>query len=302
MAYLMRRDGVNDSAASLDRIDAAGQHLLDIIHDVLSLSQIEAGRMNLEAPLDLAALCRGVLEVMATRRSARARLCATNSVICRPPAWRCRAPAPVAAQLPGQCGRSTESGSINLRCHEVSRSEAGHLIRFEVIDSGPGLSAEAQAQLFQPFHQVDNLSTWRMAAPAWAGHHPAAGPPDGGDAGCDSTPGAAVASGSPPSERRVKGIARRCRQYDDSTNCWYHTLLGATCLPAEDTVNREVIVALLEDRLLVVDVVEDGAAAVERVGERDYDLLLMDVPCRRWTDGRPPHPRHATGTLPIIAC
>ena len=50
----------------------------------------------------------------------------------------------------------TVSGSINLRCHEVSRSEAGHLIRFEVIDSGPGLSAEAQAQLFQPFHQVDD--------------------------------------------------------------------------------------------------------------------------------------------------
>jgi signal transduction histidine kinase len=33
----------------LDRIDAAGQHLLDIIHDSASLSQIEAGRMNLEA-------------------------------------------------------------------------------------------------------------------------------------------------------------------------------------------------------------------------------------------------------------
>ena len=49
-------------------------------------------------------------------------------------------------------------------------------------------------------------------------------------------------------------------------------------LLAEDNwVNREVIVELLEDRLLVADVVEDGAAAVERVGERDYDLVLMDV-------------------------
>ncbi len=65
----------------------------------------------------------------------------------------------------GNAVKFAESGSINLRCHEVSRSEAGHLIRFEVIDSGPGLSAEAQAQLFQPFHQVDNRPPGRMAAP-----------------------------------------------------------------------------------------------------------------------------------------
>ena len=38
-----------------------------------------------------------------------------------------------------------------------------------------------------------------------------------------------------------------------------------------------MVVELLEDQLLVVDVVEDGAAAVERVRERNYDLVLMDV-------------------------
>ena len=284
MAYLMRRDGVNDRQGErLDRIDAAGQHLLDIIHDVLSLSQIEAGRMNLEAkPLDLAALCRGVLEVMADEAQ-RKGLALRHEFGDLPPillgdAVRLRQSL---LNYLGNAVKFTESGSINLRCHEVSRSEAGHLIRFEVIDSGPGLTAEAQAQLFQPFHQVDNSSTrahggtglglviTRRLAQLM-----------GGDAGCDSTPGvgsrfwftAFLSAGEVASPGGAGSV-------DDSADeLLRHHFAGRNVLLAEDNwVNREVIVELLEDRLLVVDVVEDGAAAVERVGERDYDLVLMDV-------------------------
>ena len=284
MAYLMRRDGVNDRQGErLDRIDAAGQHLLDIIHDVLSLSQIEAGRMKLEAkPLDLVALCSGVLEVMADEAQ-RKGLALRHEFGDLPPtllgdAVRLRQSL---LNYLGNAVKFTESGSINLRCHEVSRSEAGHLIRFEVIDSGPGLSAEAQAQLFQPFHQVDNSST-RLHGGTGLGLVITRRLAQlmGGDAGCDSTPGggsrfwftAFLSAGEVASPGGAGSV-------DDSADeLLRHHFAGRNVLLAEDNwVNREVIVELLEDRLLVVDVVEDGAAAVERVGERDYDLVLMDV-------------------------
>jgi PAS domain S-box-containing protein len=284
MAYLLRRDGVSGKQSErLDRIDAAGQHLLEIIHDVLSLSQIEAGRMTLEAkPLDLSAVCSGALEVLADE--ARRKGLSLRHELGELPAGLLGDAVRLRQSLLNYLGNAvkfTEAGSVTLRCHEVSRSEDSHLIRFEVIDTGPGLSAEAQVQLFQAFHQGDNSSTrahggtglglviTRRLAQLM-----------GGDAGCDSTPGvgsrfwftACLADGElvhPATSGSVVNAADELLR---------HRFAGRSVLLAEDSwVNREVVVELLEDQLLVVDVVEDGAAAVERVRERNYDLVLMDV-------------------------
>ena len=193
MAYLMRRDGVSGKQRErLDRIDAAGQHLLDIIHDVLSLSQIEAGRMTLEAKsLDLSAVCKGALEVLADE--AQRKGLSLRHELGELPAGLLGDAVRLRQALLNYLGNAvkfTEAGSITLRCHEVSCNDGGHLIRFEVVDTGPGLTPEAQAQLFQAFHQVDNsptrahggtglglVITRRLAQLM------------GGDAGCDSTPG-----------------------------------------------------------------------------------------------------------------
>uniref|UniRef100_Q47J04 Virulence sensor protein BvgS n=1 Tax=Dechloromonas aromatica (strain RCB) TaxID=159087 RepID=Q47J04_DECAR len=284
MAYLMRRDGVSEKQGErLDRIDAAGQHLLEIIHDVLSLSQIEAGRMTLEAkPLDLSVVCTGALEVLADE--ARRKGLSLRQEFGELPVGLHGDAVRLRQSLLNYLGNAvkfTEAGSVVLRCHELSRNDSGHLIRFEVVDSGPGMSPESRTQLFQPFHQVDSSSTrvhggtglglviTRRLAQLM-----------GGDAGCDSTPGVGsrfwftvcLADGEPApnaSEGAVVNAANELLR---------HRFAGRSVLLAEDSwVNREVVVEMLEDQLLVVDVVENGVAAVERVRERDYDLVLMDV-------------------------
>ncbi len=284
MAYLMRRDGVSGKQRErLDRIDAAGQHLLDIIHDVLSLSQIEAGRMTLEAKsLDLSAVCKAALEVLADE--AQRKGLSLRHELGELPAGLLGDAVRLRQALLNYLGNAvkfTEAGSVTLRCHEVSCSDGGHLIRFEVADTGPGLSAEAQSQLFQAFHQVDNsptrahggtglglVITRRLAQLM------------GGDAGCDSTPGVGSRFWFTAclTEGEVVPPAMSGSAVNAPDELLRHRFAGCSVLLAEDSwVNREVVVELLEDQLLVVDVVEDGAAAVERVRERNYDLVLMDV-------------------------
>jgi CheY-like chemotaxis protein len=102
----------------------------------------------------------------------------------------------------------------------------------------------------------------------------------GGDAGCDSTPGVGsrfwftvcLSSGT-ESKELGEGATENAAE-----ELLRHRFAGRSVLLAEDNwVNREVVVELLEDQLLNVDVVEDGLAALERVAERNYDLVLMDV-------------------------
>lgn len=284
MAYLMRREGVSEKQAErLDRIDAAGKHLLEIIHDVLSLSQIEAGRMKLESkPLDLAAVCADALGVMAdeARRKGLRMMHEFGALPSGLQGDAIRLRQALINYL-GNAVKFTEAGGITLRCHEVSRSAAGHLIRFEVIDTGPGLSAAMQSQLFKPFQQADNSSTrthggtglglviTRRLAQLM-----------GGDAGCDSEPG--VGSRFWFTARLSSGAVQP-QENEGSVDNAPEALLrqrfaGRSVLLAEDNwVNREVVVELLEDQALTVDVVEDGLAAVELLSTRDYDLVLMDV-------------------------
>ncbi len=311
MAYLMRREGITERQADrLSRIDAAGQHLLDIIHDVLSLSQIEAGRMKLEAkPLDVREVCRSALGVV-TDEARRKGLVLGEEIGPLPEgllgdAVRLRQSL---LNFLGNAVKFTEAGSVTLRCTEVSGSDAGHLLRFEVIDTGPGLTPEARAELFQAFHQIDNSSTrahggtglglviTRRLAQLM-----------GGDAGCESAPGVGskfwftvcLAEGA------AEPVVDEGSAGNSADELLRHRFAGRSVLLVEDNwVNREVIVELLADQLLVVDVAEDGLAAVDKLRQQTYDLVLMDVQMPE-LDGLEATrriramPQHAT--LPIIA-
>jgi signal transduction histidine kinase/ActR/RegA family two-component response regulator len=285
MAYLMRREGVSDRQRErLEKIDGASRHLLDMIHDVLSLSQIEAGRLQLELkPVDPAAICAdaiGVLGEEARRKGLE--LCCE----CGPFPRRLRGdPTRLRQALLNYLGNAlkfTEQGSVTLRCREQDSDELGTLVRFEVIDTGSGLTPAVVDSLFQPFQQGDSsitrahggsglglVITRRLARLM------------GGDAGCESTPG----QGSRfwfsvrLAEADEEGGHLQAMAGSNSPEALLrHHFAGRSVLLVEDNwVNREVIVEMLADLLLVVDVAEDGGEAVSRLRDRCYDLVLMDV-------------------------
>jgi len=150
-----RGDDVHDH----DRVLRSARHLLQLINDVLDLAKIEAGKMTL-APTDWA-LKELVEDVVDTVRPLAA---AKNNRIT---VHLGDAPAQMRndsqklhqalLNLLSNAAKFTQDGDIALRC-----SAEGELVRFEVSDTGIGMSPEVVAKLFKPFEQGDAGATRRF--------------------------------------------------------------------------------------------------------------------------------------------
>ena len=158
-AALSQSDLDPEQADMLDVIVASGQLLLGIIDDILDLSKIEAGKLTLaEAPFDLAATIGQA--ALLFRQSAREKGLSLRVEIAPDLARRVMGDAmrlgQVLNNLMSNAIKFTERGEVAL----VARVE-GDAVDITVSDTGIGIPVEAQAQLFQPFVQVDGPARYR---------------------------------------------------------------------------------------------------------------------------------------------
>ncbi|MBU6374197.1 MAG: PAS domain-containing protein [Alphaproteobacteria bacterium] len=155
--------GHADRADDANRIRKAGLHLLDLINDVLDLSKIEAGRLDIKpAHTALQELLADVAETVAPSIRAGGNVLRFNAE---------QAPAGLTtdAKRLRQCllnllsnaAKFTRDGAIDVGV-EVVGEGAGAQLRFTVRDTGIGMSHEQQSRLFQPFVQADPSSTRRF--------------------------------------------------------------------------------------------------------------------------------------------
>ncbi|MHB8577250.1 MAG: GAF domain-containing sensor histidine kinase, partial [Dehalococcoidia bacterium] len=155
--------GQQEFLPDLDKINSAGKHLLSLINDILDLSKIEAGKVELflEA-FDVPALVREVQDVVRP-------LVAKNGnelrVDCAPDTGSMRADLTKLRQtllnLLSNAAKFTERGTIGLTVRREP-SPAGDWLTFAVSDTGIGMSEEQAEQLFQPFTQADASTTRRF--------------------------------------------------------------------------------------------------------------------------------------------
>lgn len=158
-----RDKGLQDLLPDIDRIETAGRHLLGVINDILDLSKIEAGRMDIYIEdIDVAALIREIQSMILPLAAKNGN---TLEVTCPPEIGRMRSDLTKVKQsilnLLGNSSKFTTGGRISLL---VSRSPAavGSNISFRVSDTGIGMSAEQTAKLFQAFTQADTTTTKRF--------------------------------------------------------------------------------------------------------------------------------------------
>ena len=164
-AHLMRRQGVAPAQAKqLDTIEACGRHLLGVINSILDISKIEAGRFDLEhQDFSIAELVQDVVPVI--NASAHAKGLQLSIQIAALPESVRGDRARLAQALVNYLANAikfTERGKIALRGSKLEETANGYLLRFEVADTGIGISPAEQALLFEPFSQADSSTTRRF--------------------------------------------------------------------------------------------------------------------------------------------
>jgi len=167
LAHLMRRDAVLPRQfEQLDKITDAAQHLLGIINDILDFSKIEAGKLALE---DHDFALESVFQSLHSLICDRAEVNGVEVITRIDPALpailrgdRLRL-GQILVNYANNAVKFTESGAITLRAwlleQSASGADGGVWVRFEVSDTGIGISQEQQSRLFQPFEQADVSTT-----------------------------------------------------------------------------------------------------------------------------------------------
>jgi PAS domain S-box-containing protein len=158
-AQLMLRDSTLSAEAktNLKIIGRSGEHLLSLINDVLDMSKIEAGRVDLSpATFNLSKLLEDLAAMFRLRAGAKAlRFEMTVDGESVPyivaDAGKMRQ---VLINLLGNAVKFTEFGGINLRVHLEERSAGQLWLSARVGDTGPGITNDDQRKLFEPFSQV----------------------------------------------------------------------------------------------------------------------------------------------------
>jgi signal transduction histidine kinase/DNA-binding response OmpR family regulator/ligand-binding sensor domain-containing protein len=150
-----RKERDAEDREGLDVIMKSGEHLLGLINDVLSLSKIEAGRVNLDRePFALDTLVQdveNVLRVRAEEKNLRMLLELERGAIPQAVLGDAGKLRQILINLVGNAVKFTDSGSVTLRV-----AWSGGRARFDVEDTGPGIGREELPRLFEPFVQTDS--------------------------------------------------------------------------------------------------------------------------------------------------
>jgi signal transduction histidine kinase len=155
------RFGTENALEPLRRVNAAGTHLLGLINEVLDLSKIEAGKLELNPePVDLARLIDEVVGTagqLAEKNQNRLIVEAQGSLgALNTDSMRLKQ---ILLNLLSNACKFTKEGEVALRVRKVA--DGRDWVELAVADTGIGLTAEQQAKLFQEFTQADSLTARR---------------------------------------------------------------------------------------------------------------------------------------------
>ena len=283
-SQLLERTGLNERQQNLlEVLQRNGQTLLTLINDVLDLSKLEAQELRIDRkPFNLTALLKATFANFAPSAEEKG-LSMTLEVDDTLPtlvvgdSFRLQQ---ILQNLLGNAIKFTAEGSIQLRSQRIQATRGKVIVRFSITDTGMGIHADAQENLFEPFIQADNSSTrqyggtglgltiCRRIVELMQGEIGVESEPNQGSSFWFVIP----LDQAGDSEDILEAQVLQPSAEEDSNSG------QARILVAEDNVdNRDLLVMLLEDMGYEnVVTVENGQEVLSKINDELFDLILMD--------------------------
>lgn len=250
-------------------LQQSARSLLSVLNDVLDLSNLEAKQFELDnAPFDLHELVKSTGSVLRARADEKRLQSGVHIGMSCPrfvkgDVGRLRQ---ILDGLIDNAVKFTPEGSVQL--HVNAGENDGQLtLRFDVTDTGIGLSETEQMRVFGPRLRAD-----RAAASSGLGLSIAERLVIlmGGEIGCESAPGqGSLFWLTIPTVQAMPAAPKDTRAPD--------TLSGHVLVVEDNAPNRMLIGAYLDEFGVTYDMVESGLDALERLASKSYDLVLMDI-------------------------
>ena len=295
MAYLALKTDLNPRQRDyLEKIRFAGEHLLGIIDDILDISKIEAGKLEVER-IDFS--LDNVLQMLATVVGPKAASRHLELVFEVDPALP-----PVLVGDPLRLGqvlinyannaiKFSEHGQVTVLVQRVVGDGHSLLARFAVRDQGIGLSDDEMGKLFQSFQQADTSTTREYGGTGLGlAICKQLAQLMGGEVGVDSRPGAgstfwftaalgiSQATVPVPGAQPSAGAAAAALLASAKAAAVMAALRQARILLVEDnTFNQQVALEMLEEVGATVALANNGVEALDLLHKTAFDCVLMDV-------------------------
>jgi CheY-like chemotaxis protein/archaellum component FlaF (FlaF/FlaG flagellin family) len=267
----------------LTKINEASLHQLGIINDVLDMSNIEAGKFNLSVmEFDFSRMIKRVIHMIEYKVNEKEQVLKLDIDSACPKfvtADEQRFAQALTNLLLNAVKFTPEKGTITFRVKVMNRGEGKCTLRFDVIDSGIGISDEQKKKLFFPFEQGD-ISVFRnyggtglglvisknivelMGGKIWFASEL--------EKGSDFTIELSLDEKNPSIDTMDENI-----QYNLA-----NIFAGVTILLVEDIeINREIIITMLEETGIKIECASDGKVALDMFTKdhEKYKLILSDI-------------------------
>ncbi|QEF97023.1 Autoinducer 2 sensor kinase/phosphatase LuxQ [Stieleria maiorica] len=285
---------VADRQEYLDTIHGSGEHLLALINDILDLSKVESGQMELElGPCSPYKLIKEVVSLLRSKADEKdiALKFRNDGLLPKTIQGDSVRLRQAIMNLAGNAIKFTDEGSVEIIARidqeaTKQRTDKNLVLAIDVADTGIGISPEAQAKVFEPFAQADTSITRRFGGTGLGlAISKQLAEAMGGDISLVSTPGEGttftirITIGS-PDELELIDPADLAESETQSTaeRAKVRQLPPCRILVADDgSPNRKLLQLVLGQAGAEVVAVENGQLAIDATTEQSFDIILMDM-------------------------